>query len=130
MSSDQALEPWLDEALSTYSELLFYEKMHPESLEWWWKYRIDYYNPQGVLDTQLYDTIGYRPYVDAIYLNGAKFLHELRETIGDEDFFNFLQQYAQQHAHQIVTAEDFFNLLQTSTEVDFIPVIDRYFQSQ
>ncbi len=130
VSSDQALEPWLDEALSTYSELLFYEKMHPESLEWWWKYRIDYYNPQGVLDTQLYDTIGYRPYVDAIYLNGAKFLHELRETIGDEDFFNFLQQYAQQHAHQIVTAEDFFNLLQTSTEVDFIPVIDRYFQSQ
>ena len=36
IGNDQALEPWLDEALATYSERLFYENLHPEGLVWWW----------------------------------------------------------------------------------------------
>jgi hypothetical protein len=130
VASDQALEPWLDEALSTYSELLFYESIYPESLDWWWTYRIEFYEPAGLLDVRLYDSNGYRPYVNAVYLNGAKFLHELRQTIGDEDFFAFIRAYAEQDAHQIITTEDFFSTLAASTDVDINPVVDRYFQSQ
>jgi hypothetical protein len=36
VANDQALEPWLDEALSTYSERLYYENIHPQGLDWWW----------------------------------------------------------------------------------------------
>ena len=48
VGNDQALEPWLDESLCTYSERIFYENLHPEALEWWWAYRINYYAPRGL----------------------------------------------------------------------------------
>jgi aminopeptidase N len=35
IGSNHALEPWLDEALATYAELLYYERYHPESVDWW-----------------------------------------------------------------------------------------------
>src|SRR5215213_2115560 len=39
VANDQALEPWLDEALSTYSERIYYETVYPELVDWWWGYR-------------------------------------------------------------------------------------------
>jgi aminopeptidase N len=40
VSNNQAREPWLDEALSTYSELFFYERYYPAFTSWWWDYRV------------------------------------------------------------------------------------------
>ena len=34
VGNDQAIEPWLDEALCTFSERLYYENVHPEALAW------------------------------------------------------------------------------------------------
>jgi hypothetical protein len=77
VGNDQANEPWLDEALSTYTELLYYERYAPEALDWWWTYRIDYYGPRGWIDTSVYNPGGvlqsYQDYRNAVYLNGAYF---------------------------------------------------------
>ncbi len=74
VGSDQALEPWLDEALCTYSELLFFEAAYPEALDWWWTYRVNYYEPEGWVDMTIYDapqvTNQYRRYRDPVYLRG------------------------------------------------------------
>jgi len=32
VGNDQALQPWLDEALCTYSEVLYYENLYPQAL--------------------------------------------------------------------------------------------------
>jgi hypothetical protein len=128
VGSDQALEPWLDEAMSTYSERLFYENVFPQSLDWWWQYRVDYYDPQGWVNGSIYNPNGYRAYRDAVYLNGAHFLEDLRQLIGDKAFFDFLRDYARQEAHQIATAEDFFRILRTHTQVDLTPLLAKYFQ--
>lgn len=130
VASDQALEPWLDESMATYSELIFFEKIHPEAVDWWWEYRVDYYEPSGFLDIRLYDSGGYRPYVNAVYLNGAHFLHEIRQTIGDADFFEFIQSYVDQYAHRIARGDDFFDLLDSTTDADTSEVLERYFQSR
>lgn len=50
VGNDQALQPWLDEALATYSERLYYEGLSPDLVPWWWSYRVDFYNPQGFVD--------------------------------------------------------------------------------
>ncbi len=128
VGSDQALEPWLDEALSTYSERLFYENVYPQSLDWWWQYRVDYYDPQGWVNGSIYNPKGYRAYRDAVYLNGAHFLEDLRQLIGDPAFFDFLKDYARQETHRIATGQDFFRILGEHTRVDLTPLLAKYFQ--
>ncbi len=128
VGNDQALEPWLDEALCTYSELLYYENLHPEALDWWWEYRVDYYEPQGWVDLSIYDAGGYLPYRDAVYLNGMKFLLELRTLVGEGVFAVFLQDYVGRNTHQIATEDDFFTLLGEFSDSDWSALKTEYFQ--
>lgn len=129
VGNDQAVEPWLDEALSTYSERVFYENLYPESLDWWWGYRINYYDPSGWVDGSIYNPGGYRPYRDAVYLNGALFLESLREAVGDQVFFAFLHAYAERFSGALATGDDFFALLKGFSQEDLTPAIEKYFQN-
>jgi hypothetical protein len=131
VGNDQALEPWLDEALCTYSERLFYERYYPGALEWWWNYRIHFYQPGGWVNDSIYNPHGvsnaYRAYRDAVYLNGAIFLEDLRSLIGDESFFAFMADYVEKFTRKIATSEDFFTLLAAHTNADIQGLVDKYF---
>jgi len=129
VGNDQALEPWLDEALCTYSELLFYENLYPDVLDsWWWPLRVAYYQPAGWVDLHLYNSGSYRTYRDAVYFQGAYFLDELRSLTGDEAFFSFLQAYIVTYTGKIATTDNFFNLLATYTTADISVLQAKYFQ--
>lgn len=119
IANDQALEPWLDEALCTYSEILFYEEYYPELVEWWWEYRVNYYQPQGFINKSIYEYQGFVPYRNATYLQGAKFLQSLRDELGDEVFFNFLKEYATSQKDKISSQKYFFEFLENYSEIDF-----------
>ena len=119
VGNDQALEPWLDEALCTYMERLFYERMeaeHPSGaaqplVDWWWYFRVDFYEPAGPVNGTIYDFDSFRTYRDAVYLHGAQFLEALRLQMGDPAFFAFLRAYATQMSGRQATAADFFTIL-------------------
>ena len=130
VGNDQALEPWLDEALSTYSEKLYYENLQPDGLDWWWTYRINYYDPRGWVNGSIYNPLGYRAYRDAVYLNGAKFLDDLRNLIGDDAFFDFLAAYVKEYSQQIPSSAGFFDLLSDYTQQDLQPLVDLYFDQR
>ncbi len=130
VGNDQALEPWLDEALSVYSERLFYEYHYPRYSDWWWNFRVNYFEPSGYVDTSVYNGGTFRLYTNAVYLNGANFLDELRARVGDEAFFAFLQDYAARFAHQRASTHDFFAVLRQHTDKDVSDIIQRYFQGQ
>ena len=130
VGNDQAIEPWLDEALCTFSERLYYENVHPEALAWWQQYRIDYYEPDGWVDGTIYNPEGYRAYRDAVYLNGSVFLGDLRGQIGEQAFMAFLKEYVQVNSERIATADDFFTLLEMYSDSDLTPLLDQYFSKQ
>ena len=129
VGNDQAMEPWLDEALCTYTELLYYENLHPEALQWWWDYRVDYYEPQGWVDLSIYDAGGYRAYRDAVYLNGMKFLLDLRNLVGAEVFAAFLQDYLARNTQKLATADGFFRILSEHSYADWSALKAEYFQN-
>ena len=133
VGSDQAMQPWLDEALCTYSEKLFYENLYPDALSWWWDVRVLYYQPRGFVDDSIYNPHGeaqaYRAYRDAVYLNGAVFLDELRALVGDEAFFAFLKEYAAQFGGRIADTQGFFALLRSRTSADLAPLLQKFFAS-
>lgn len=127
VGNDQALEPWLDEALATYSERLFYEQNYPEVTAWQ-TFRIDAFNPTGWVDTDIYHGGDFRTYANAVYLRGAQFLQALRGRMGDEAFVAFLKDYAAQMAGQRASAADFFRILHQHTDADISDIISEYFE--
>jgi len=130
VANDQALEPWLDESLTTYSESLYYETLYPDMLAWWWSYRIDFFEPQGYIDIPVYDGQNDENYKRIVYFNGAHFIQELRTRIGNEAFFAFLQDYVRQNKGGIATREDFFRILDEHTDVDYSDIVLGYFKKR
>jgi hypothetical protein len=129
VANDQALEPWLDEALSTYSEHIYYETIYPELVDWWWGYRYFEFQQAGYVDTQIYDGGGQRPYWDKVYLTGARFFEDLRKRVGDEIFFAFLKDYYTQYAGKRATGADFFRVLHANTAADITDLMIQYFKN-
>ena len=68
--------------------------------------------------------------MNAVYLNGANFLDELRTRIGDEAFFDVLQDYAQTNSRGRATAADFFAVMRRHTSRDFSDILGAYLQGQ
>lgn len=131
VANDQGLEPWLDESLATYSEIVYYDTVQPEALDsWWWTYRFTPFELTRPIDITIYDWYGgERPYWNMTYLNGAHFLKDLRALIGDEAFFAFIQDYLAQMRGKISTTDDFFRILRQHTNADISDLVTQYFQN-
>ena len=117
VGSDAALNPWLDEALATYSEYLFIEAIYPVEKNWWWSYRVAPYFPQGAVDSAVYQFNTPREYINAVYLRGAQMLQNLREDIGDEAFFRLLRAYYSAGSGSIADPATFWRQLSTEQQV-------------
>jgi hypothetical protein len=122
VGNDQIDDPWLDEALTQYSTLLYYEQTYGEE-------RADAVL-EGVF-RQSYESIRWRGrdmpaglhaeeyppdlYWDIVYDKGALYFHELRETVGDEAFFTILRTYFQRYRYDIATPEGFLDIVRGVT---------------
>jgi hypothetical protein len=115
VGNDQAMTPWLDESLATYSEYVFYEEYYPDLRDWWWQFRIDSWIPPNFDDrsvaSTVYEFASIREYVNAVYLRGARMLRDLRADLGTELFFEWLAKYADAGTDQIATPDLFWSLL-------------------
>ena len=132
VASDQALNPWMDEALAAYSEHVFYESAHPEAVDWWWSYwipRVGGSQATSWVDTDIYSAGGFIPYTNGVYMRGARFLDALRQRIGDQSFFAFLQDYLFQENGKIAAPSDFFHILASHTTTDYADIVRQYFQN-
>jgi len=130
VANDQAFEPWLDESLSTYSELIFYETKYPDLAPWWWSYRINFFEPSGYIDIPVYQGQNDENYKRIVYFNGTHFLRDLRARIGDEAFYAFLKDYCTQNKGGIASKDDFFTSLNAHTDVDYLDITWGYFQNR
>lgn len=130
VGSDQALTPWLDEALATYSEFVFYEEFYPDLKDWWWNFRADSFvsaNYRGKpVNSTVYEFANVRDYINAVYLEGVHMLADMREALGTDVFFDWLRRYAQVGEDRIVTADDFWSLL-TPEQLDQIASIRSHY---
>lgn len=129
VANDQALEPWLDESLATYSEYLYIERYYPELTNWWWDYRVAYYKPAGRVNLTIYDQSDLRVYINAVYLQGAEFLDQLRQTLGDEAFFAGLRTYTNSFNHKIASWDDFIQIMAPNPSDEINRVISAFFKN-
>jgi hypothetical protein len=127
VGNDQVNEPWLDESLAFYSELLYFERYLPDLTDWWWVKRVDQYHPYGPVDVTIYGYDYSADFILSMYGQAARFTDALRELMGDEAFFAFTQDYYATYSGQIVTASDYFETLERHTDADLTPLLEEYF---
>lgn len=119
VGNDQIDDPWLDEALTQYSTMLYYEQVYGEERaqailrgEFQQSYqslvRRGRDMPAG-LPAEAYPA---ELYWDTVYDKGALYFHELRERVGDETFFEILQTYYQRHRYRIATPDSFLAVVE------------------
>lgn len=127
VSGDTFEQPWLNEALPLYSELIFYQEFYPSLKDWYWQSRVNYWKPEGTIDRSVEKFRDTESYLRNLPRQGALFLRDLRQKVGDEAFFAFLQDYYRNGAYRTVTADDFFNALRRHTDADIDSVLADYF---
>jgi hypothetical protein len=122
IGGDQLLEPWLDEAAASYTEVLYDENVYgreaaAEALS---EYRsfLEFSDRPG-LPIGL-PVAGYEEgeYGLIVYLKGALFFDALRRTLGDEVFFGFLQSYFERYRYGFATSADFQSVAEETCACD------------
>ncbi len=112
VATDQAMLPYLDESLATYSELIYYEHYYPDEVDAWWEFRIDRFDlGDDPVDSPVYDYTTWRPYINTVYFRGVYMLNEIRGVIGDDEFYEWLATYYADNASNIATSTDFWNAM-------------------
>jgi hypothetical protein len=126
VGNDQAHEPWLDEALARYGEVVYYETLHPTHLAWWEA-------PSQGMATQPINQPIYRfadtpAYVRAVYVSGTRFLLDVRKLLGQPAFTALLQEYRRRYEDRIVTEAELLALLRERLGPALDKLLRVYFQ--
>lgn len=132
VGNDEVREPWLDEALTEYATLLYYEQVYGEE-----RFRMLYENQ---VETAMRLTLpsdrtiasgidgfsSLSEYSIVIYNRGAGMLHGLREAVGKETFLEILRAYLQEFRYGIATRADFIRVCNEVTGSDWQGYFDDY----
>ncbi len=130
VGNDQIREPWLDEALTEYSTLLYYEKKYgsKEKKRIFEDMIVKYYNAyQNSISKKTKEKNIYRSIKDfenaleyqvLVYYKGAMFLEALRLELGDEIFFNIFKLYYDKYRYKNATTKDFLKLCENVSNRD------------
>lgn len=126
VGNDQAHEPWLDEALARYGEVLYYESLHPEHLAWWEA------PSQGMatrpINQPIYRFADTASYVQAVYVSGTRFLLDVRRLLGRPAFTAFLQEYRHRYEDRLVTGAEMLTLLRSRLGGALDGLLPTYFE--
>lgn len=126
VGNDEVNEPWLDEALTEYSTLLYYEKKYGKEVkdQIYKNMIVHYYHtyrehqPQG--NERVYRSVHQfkdsMEYQVMVYYKGAMFVEDLRQRLGDEEFFKLLRVYFDKYKFKNANTEDFIKLCEQVTD--------------
>ncbi len=113
VGNDVFAEPWLDEALATFSSGVYVEDVwgaasfEEQRREWVERYENGLaQGASGQITWPLQRFAGSGPYVSTVYYKGAVFLDALREEIGDKAFFGGLRRYYNEFRFRQAKSED------------------------
>jgi len=110
-------DPWQDEALTTYSSLLYLEQFQPQVHKGTIEFFEDAAKNQsnaGISQPVSAFTTQPENYSPVVYSKGAVFFSELRKEIGDQAFFAALQNYFANNLYKIASPESLLDEFEKS----------------
>jgi aminopeptidase N len=127
VGNDVLDDPWQDEALATFSSLLYQQEqqpgVYPGTLRFYRERiaELDAASDDAAVDQPL-EAFRRRPelYSPVVYTKGALFFVELRERLGEEAFFSALQAYYGDNKYKIAAPRELLSTFESacSCELD------------
>lgn len=134
VGNDQIADPWLDEALATYLPLLYFRDQDPARFEPLYARHVS-----DGLAARL-AAAGHRPvssgiagfasdgpYYAVVYRQGAAFLRDLHQALGEAEFFALLGEYVQTFRDKLATPRALLDLAQRHAGQNLSPLFAAYF---
>lgn len=127
VGNDEVNEPWLDEALTEYSTILYFENKYGKEVS------------DKLLKTMEVQSENYRgsdmfkastefdnssEYSLNVYTKGAVVFNEIRKEVGDKIFFETLQEYCNNYMFQNVNGNQFMKMWKDKG-VDINKIVDK-----
>lgn len=111
VGNDYQGEPWLDEGLASYSQVVYYEALGDSANA---NAEVQFFRDAYLLSRNAgRDGVINRPtaefsgnYVALVYAKSALFFHALRQRLGDATFYAFLQNYYTNYRYREATGDD------------------------
>ena len=122
VGSNSGGEPWLDESITSYTELVYWEFVGGDAAEKEMqmssKENVDLSDPEQAayydvcfpLDRPHDEFEGYA-YVYGVYQVGKDMLYQMEECLGSEEFHAILREYVARYAFKNATTADFLEVL-------------------
>ncbi|MGE5123945.1 MAG: M1 family aminopeptidase [Acidobacteriaceae bacterium] len=139
VGNDVIREPWLDEALATYSSIYYWEQVGRETA---YQQALAYYQErynqtlQAGMDAPVTAPMAYfqagersNSYGAVVYAKGALFFDALDRLIGDQAFFTALQFYYGSHWFSIASSTDLISAVHSATEISLDQIIQQWLYS-
>jgi hypothetical protein len=123
VGTDAQGEPWIDEGLASFSQIVFYEGLGDEAQA---TTELNQMRAQyRALRDAGRDGVVNRPaaafqgtYVALVYAKSALFFQALRERLGDETFFRAVQQFSTTYRYREASGEDWLAVVQETCGCD------------
>ena len=120
VGNDVIRAPWQDEALTTYSSLLYFEAERPATfarLIKAYEREVEKFEEEADISTAIAQPLRAfkgrsEAYGIVVYLKGALFFHELRQRLGDDLFFQALRAYYARYQYRIAPAEALLDIFE------------------
>lgn len=133
VGNDQVDEPWLDEALTQYSTLLYFESVYGADAAADIVEMNFAQAHQRLLESGSDMPVGlpvaaYSPalYSPVVYQKGPLYFHALREEVGDEAFFAILRTYFNRNRYEVTTPEEFLTAVKIVTGEEHRSLYERW----
>jgi hypothetical protein len=136
VGNDQLDEPWLDEALTNYSVVVYFEKVYGQKFAEMFVEDYFVHNYDEIVKAGRDEIVG-RPvaefseeqYGPIVYVKGPLFFHYLRQQVGDETFFAILRTYFQRYRYDIATPQGFLAVANEVSGQDITPLYEKWILS-
>lgn len=135
VGNDQVDEPWLDEALATFSETIYYKEIYGEkraneyfdyNIRLGYEYGVKYLLGKNVIYQSLDDFYGWGDYGVLVYTKGALFINEIKELYGEEILYKILNTYFHHYKFYNARTEDFIDICERITKSDFSELVHKW----
>ncbi|WIF95827.1 M1 family metallopeptidase [Caminicella sporogenes] len=140
VGNNEVKEAWLDEALTEYSTLLYYENKYGKEVKnkvykeiilgGYNRFRSSIRDNKEVLLKDLGKFNNSREYHALVYCKGAMFFESLRRELGDKVFFNILKVYYDKYKYKNATTEDFIKLCEIVSDRELKSFFNKWLLGQ
>jgi hypothetical protein len=131
IGDDQLVQPWLDEAAASYTEVLYAEHVHgADAAARYLAFFQDEVNHARDPNLPIGLPIGGYPtegdYGAIVYAKGALFFAALRQKLGDQIFFTFLHDYYTRYKYGFADSAGFEATAESTCKCDLKPMFKQW----